>query len=333
MGAAAAMQYPLARPVRRVLSKKERAAYRHLGFNMRKITLFDIEHAKIVFSNGISFRMAKKIFRLFPPPYEEVVLKGLYLRLNLHRLGTPESPFVYANFLTSLDGRIALEDSSGQTYLPKSLTTPNDFRLFLELQCQSDCLITHGGYLRSLAQKRLGNILQVGLTDTTRDLAEWREAHGLAPQPAIVVASASLDFPMPPSIREHGQACYIATGEQADLAKLDYWRRQGFDVILAGKGRMVEGDVLTRRLGELGYRTIYLIAGPHMLDTMVREGRLARLFQTVTHQLMGGEVFRTLLPGPELGPFGHLKLLSLYYDPTSPLGAGQWFAQFESNHA
>jgi len=282
---------------------------------------------------GMPFRMTKKVFRLFPPPFEEVVLEGLYLQLNLHRLGTLESPFVYANFLTSLDGRIALEDSSGQTYLPKSLTTPDDFRLFLELECQADCLITHGGYLRSLEQKRLGNILQVGLTETTRDLAMWREAQGLASQPAIVIASASLDFPMPSSIKEHGQACYIATGEQADPAKLDYWRNQGYEIILAGNGRMVEGDLLARRLGELGYRTIYLIAGPHMLDTMVRDGRLGRLFQTITHQLMGGESFRTLLPGPELGPFGHLKLLSLYYDPTSPSGAGQWFAQFESNNS
>jgi riboflavin biosynthesis pyrimidine reductase len=283
--------------------------------------------------SGTSFRMTKKVFRLFPPPFEEVVLEGLYLQLNLHRLGAPESPFVYANFLTSLDGRIALEDSSGQTYLPKSLTTPDDFRLFLELECQADCLITHGGYLRSLAQKRLGNILQVGLTETTRDLAKWREEQGLNPQPAVVIASASLDFPMPPSIREHGQACYIATGAQADPAKLDYWHNQGYEIILAGNGRMVEGDLLTRRLGELGYRTIYLIAGPHMLDTMVRDGRLERLFQTITHQLMGGESFRTLLPGPELGTFGHLKLLSLYYDPTSPSGAGQWFAQFESNNS
>jgi riboflavin biosynthesis pyrimidine reductase len=277
--------------------------------------------------------MTKKVFRLYPPPFEDVDLKGLYLRLHLHRLGTPESPFVYANFLTSLDGRIALEDSSGQAYLPKSLTTPDDFRLFLELECQADCLITHGGYLRSLEQKRLGNILQVGITDTTRDLAKWRKEQGLSAQPAIVVASASLDFPMAPSIKDHDQACYIATGERADPAKLAYWREQGYEVILAGKGTMVEGDVLTRKLGELGYRSIYLIAGPHMLDTMVRKGRLARLFQTITHQLMGGEAFRTLLPGPELGLFGHLKLLSLYYDPTSPLGAGQWFAQFESNIA
>lgn len=198
--------------------------------------MFGREHAKIVFSVGTSLSNGQDHISFVSSPFEEVALEGLYLRLNLHRLGTPEKPFVYANFLTSLDGRIALEDSSGQTYLPKSLTTPNDFRLFLELECQADCLITHGGYLRSLAEKRLGNILQIGLTDTTRDLAEWREAQGLVPQPAIVVASASLDFPMPPSIREHGQACYIATGEQADPAKLDYWRRQGYDIILAGKG-------------------------------------------------------------------------------------------------
>lgn len=276
--------------------------------------------------------MAQNIFRLFPPPYEEMPLRGCYLQLNLHAQGTPERPFVYGNFLTSLDGRIALEDAEGVACLPKSLTTPNDFRLFLELQCQADCLITHSGYLRSLAAGRLGNILQIGGHELGRDLPEWREAQGLSAQPAVVIASASLDFPMPASIREHGQACYIATGERADPARVAYWQEHGYEVIFAGSNTLVDGEALTRRLGELGYRTLYLIAGPQMLDTMVRNGRLARLFQTITHQLMGGETFRTLLPGPELGLFGHLKLRSLYYDPSSPEGAGQWFAQFESGN-
>jgi hypothetical protein len=44
---------------------------------------------------------------------------------------------------------------------------------------------------------------------------------------------------------------------------------------------------------------------------------------------MGGEVFSSLVPGPELGPFGHLRMVSLYYDPAAPTGTGQWFAQFE----
>jgi hypothetical protein len=108
-----------------------------------------------------------------------------------------------------------------------------------------------------------------------------------------------------------------------------YWRGLGYGVIFAGRGQMVEGGLLTSRLGELGYRTIYLVAGPHMLDTMVRESRLSLLFQTISHQLMGGEVFSSLVPGPELGPFGHLKMVSLYYDQAAFKGAGQWFAQFE----
>ncbi len=275
--------------------------------------------------------MTEPILRLYPPPFAEVSLQGLYLGQRLHRLGTRKSPFVYANFVASLDGRIALEDpATGKTYLPKSLTSPHDFRLFLELEAQADCLITHGGYLRALADKDLGNVLQLGLDAESRDLAEWRKTEGLTPQPAVVIASASLDFPMPPSIRENGQACYIATGRNADPARLEYWRSEGYDVILAGRDRMVEGAPLVRKLGDLGYRSIYLLAGPSMLDTMVRDGQLGRLFQTITHQLLGGADFRTVLPGPELGPAGCLKLRSLYYDPTSPAGAGQWFAQFDS---
>lgn len=273
--------------------------------------------------------MGQTVLRLFPGPCEEVALRKLYLDLQLHRLGTPEKPFVYANFLSSLDGRIALEDAQGTAYLPKSLTTPADFRLFLELQAQADCLITHGGYLRSLAAGRLGNILQIGQRPESADLVPWRIGHGLNPQPAIVIASASLDFPLPDSIQEHRQTCYIATGQKADPARVDHWRRQGFEVIFAGEGLRVEGIPLAQALGEKGLRSLYLIAGPEMLDTMLRGGQLGRLFLTITHQLLGGLAFRTLSPGLEFGSTGHLKLKSLYYDPGLPQGAGQWFAQFE----
>jgi riboflavin biosynthesis pyrimidine reductase len=268
---------------------------------------------------------------LYPPPYEAVALQGLYLGLRLHEFGTPQRPFVYANFLSSLDGRIALEDAEGAAYLPKSLTTPADFRLFLELQAQADCLVTHGGYLRSLAAGRLGNILQIGQRPESADLVQWRADNGLKPQPAIVIASASLDFPLPDSIREFGQTCYVATGRKADPAKVEHWRERGCEVLFAGEGGRVEGAPLARALGERGLRSVYLVAGPEMLDTMVRGGKLGRLFQTVTHQLMGGTAFRTVSPGHEFGPAGHLKLRSLYYDPNSPEGAGQWFAQFDSN--
>lgn len=266
--------------------------------------------------------------RLYPPPCESVPLRGTYLGLNLHELGSPEKPFVYANFLSSLDGRIALEHTTGDAYLPKSLTTPHDFRLFLELQAQADCLITHGGYLRSLSGGKLGNILQIGQREESADLLHWRVAHGLKPQPMIVVASGSLDFTIPASIRENGQTCLIATGQNADPAKIEYWQAQGYEFIFAGKDQRVGGGPLVNALSKRGLRSLYLIAGPDMLDAMLLDGKLSRLFQTITHQLMGGHAFRTVSPGPQYGPLGHLKLRSLYYDPSSPLDTGQWFAQF-----
>ncbi|BCX88530.1 hypothetical protein MIN45_P0899 [Methylomarinovum tepidoasis] len=283
------------------------------------------------FPNYYVADMQKQIFRLYPAPFAEVPLPGLYLQHRVFALGSPQKPFVYANFLASLDGRIALEDlHTGQTYLPKTLTTPADFRLFLELEAQADCLITHGGYLRALAEGRLGNILQIGAHPSGADLLPWRRQQGLAPQPAIAIASASLDFVIPDSVRAHRQQVFIFTGEGADPDKVTAWRKEGYPVIFAGRDTLVEGRRLIPILGELGFHSIYLIAGPAMLDTVVRSGHLQRLYQTITHQLMGGEAFRTMVPGPELGPAGHLILRALHYDPAGPGGAGQWFACFDN---
>lgn len=273
--------------------------------------------------------MQPHLFRLYPPPSERVALKGLYLQLELDRHGTENRPFVYANFLSSLDGRIALEDARGEAFLPRSLTSAEDFRLFLELHCQADCLITHGGYLRALAAGRLGNILQVGAHATGADLLEWRTRRGLRPQPAVVIASASLDFPFPESLQRHGQDCYVATGRDAPPGRIEAWRRRGIEILVAGTGRKVEGEPLIQQLAERGYRTIYLIAGPQMLETMVRDGQLVALFHTTAHRLLGGEGFRSLLAGPELGDRGRLRLVSLYLDPGTATSNSQWFARFD----
>jgi riboflavin biosynthesis pyrimidine reductase len=270
------------------------------------------------------------LHQLYPASVQKKALNGLYLDHAIHKLGSPERPFVYANFLSSLDGRISLIDpDSAHPYLPEILTNPNDFRLFLELQAQADCLITHGGYLRSLMSGSLGNILQTGVNEGATDLAAWRKAQGLDQQPAIVIASASLDFEIPPSIAQHRQACYIATGSQADPERIRYWQAAGYPVILAGSGRMVQGGTLVAELGKLGYHRLYLVAGPHMLDTMLRERQLSRLYQTISLQLLGGEAFHTLLPGPPLGPAGQLQLRQLYYDPAGHDHSAQLFAQFD----
>lgn len=270
--------------------------------------------------------MQENLLRLHPQPGENSTITGLYLAHQVHRLGTTESPLVYANFLSSLDGRIALEDvSQSTTYIPKHLTTASDFRLFMELHAQADCLITHGGYMRALDEGRLGNILQV----RDKDLVEWRRNHDLKAQPAVIIASASLNFPMHTSLQEHGQMVYIATGRNTDPDRIRFWQDLGYSILITGDDRMVHGAPLIRELRGLGYKSIYLIAGPQMLDTIVREKQLSRLYLTITHQLLGGTDFRTLLTGSMLGAEGNLKLRSVYYDPYSPPGSGQFFMQFD----
>jgi riboflavin biosynthesis pyrimidine reductase len=271
--------------------------------------------------------MQKKLVRFYPYPGESVSIKGLYLAHQLHKQGTTELPFVYANFLSSLDGRIALEDTVQGTYIPKHITTASDFGLFMELHAQADCLITHGGYMRALGEGRLGNILQV----RDKGLVEWRQNNGLKPQPTVIIASASLDFPLHNSLREHAQAVYIATGRNADSERIRYWQDLGVPLLFTGEDRMVQGAPLIHQLSGLGYKTIYLIAGPQMLDTIIRDKQLSRLYLTITHQLIGGKDFRTLLTGSILGSEGDLILEALYYEQDSPPGSGQFFIQFGLN--
>ena len=218
--------------------------------------------------------MQENLLRLYPQPGENSAITGLYLAHQVHRLGTTESPFVYANFLSSLDGRIALEDvTRSTTYIPKHLTTDADFRLFMELHAQADCLITHGGYMRALSEGRLGNILQI----RDKDLVEWRHSNDLKAQPAVIIASASLNFPMHTSLHEHAQTVYIATGRNADPDRIRYWQNLGYPILITGEDRMVHGAPLIHELRGLGYKSIYLTAGPQMLDTIVREKQLFRL--------------------------------------------------------
>ncbi len=269
--------------------------------------------------------MQKNLLRLYPNFCDKISIKGLYLAHRLHKLGEAESPFVYANFLSSLDGRIAVEDTvQGGTHIPKHITTASDFGLFMELHAQADCIITHGGYMRALGEGRLGNILQV----KDKDLVEWRRNNGLKPQPAVIIASASLDFPIHDSIQEHAQTVYIATGSHADPDRIRYWQDLGYRLMFTGEDKKVHGAPLIHRLSALGFKTIYLVAGPQMLDTVIREKQLSRLYLSMTHQLIGGKDFRTLLTGAMLGPEGNLILEALYYEQDSPPGSGQFFMQF-----
>ena len=273
--------------------------------------------------------MKNTLLQLHPTPQNEVPLQGLYLQQRLHRLGTPAKPFVYANFLSSLDGRIALTNpATGQSTTPKTLTTPSDFRLFLELHAQADCLITHGGYMRALSKKRLGNILTLNARTEHNDLIHWRRENKLPKQPALVIASASLDFPIPEEFMSQKESIYIATGRNADQNRVNAWREQGFQVLTTGKDKLVEGQPLIEQLNQRGYQSIYLIAGPMILHTMLEDQQLSRLYHTQSQQVLGGNNFHTLISGEAFKKPLNLKLSTLYYEVANKHTSGQLFFQY-----
>ena len=275
--------------------------------------------------------MAKKLQQLFPPSSEKVELKNLYLYKHGWYANNATQPKVAANFLSSLDGRIAISpNAQTKTELPKSLTSDEDFRLFLELHAQADCLITHGGYMRSLAENKLGNILQLPSNKECEDLYNWRALQGLKPHPTLAIASTSLDFPMHPSLKENNQQVCIATSEQAEQSKIKQWQDQGYKVIVAGNEK-VEGKPLIDALSKENLKHFYLIAGPKMLHTMIKDQQLSNLYLSHSQQLLSGEFFNTMLDG-EILTTPKLELKSLFYDNDSVNGHGQFFSNYECQY-
>ena len=89
------------------------------------------------------------VTRLYPATGEQYPLEGLYLQHHLHLEGQPGTPFIYSNFITSLDGRIALGSSGSTSHkVPSATVNSRDWRLYQELAGQADLLVTSGRYFR-----------------------------------------------------------------------------------------------------------------------------------------------------------------------------------------
>lgn len=265
--------------------------------------------------------------QLYPQADKPTTARGVYLKERIHEQHGKNSVFLYANFVTSLDGRIALKGEE-RSFMPKGLSNPKDFRLFLELQAQADCLVTHSGYLRELAGNSLGNVLQVGIQEGHEDLAEWRMQEALALQPDIMVVSNSLDFPDPREFLHSDQKVSILASHLADKSRVEHWQQQGFEVTLVTSREGIDAQSLLTALQQRQYRSAYMVAGPMMLESLMRQQLLDRLYLTHRLRLLGGEQFHSLIPGSPLNQQGTLELRSLLHDNGSQDECGQLFASY-----
>jgi riboflavin biosynthesis pyrimidine reductase len=274
----------------------------------------------------------ESILRLYPEPPDRIPLKGLYLEADGPAPPQDsEGPFVYANYIVSLDGRIAVEDpATGRYGVPKPIANPRDWRLYQELAAQADTVVISGRYLRDLARGTAQAPIPLSEEAEFDDLRTWRSRRGMARQPAIVVLSASLDLPLAQVLGPSGRTVIVATGATQPAERIVALEQAGALVLRVGRGPAVEGAPLMGALAALGHHRVYVAAGPQILETLLRDRRVDRLYLTFRHRLLGGERYDTLLTGAALVPPVDFHLTSLHYDPEGERGPGQLFAVYDA---
>lgn len=275
--------------------------------------------------------MPNEIQQLYPGAQEQLALEGLYLGHNLRRLAQQNGrPYVYANFVTSLDGRIAVPyPTRAGLMVPKATANERDWRLFQELATQADLIISSGRYLRDWVDGRAQEILEVN-DPRFADLRKWREEQGLAPQPDIAIISHSLDFPIPDALTE-GRRVVVFTTDMHDPARVPIIEAAAGKVYVASKDgeASVDGALMLQHIEALSYRTVYSAAGPRVLHLLLAGGALDRLYLTYANRLLGGKTYATILEGELFDPPPGLELQALYHDPLALDGLGQQFAVYD----
>jgi riboflavin biosynthesis pyrimidine reductase len=143
-----------------------------------------------------------------------------------------------------------------------------------------------------------------------------------------VILSRSLELPLDKVLPMLARKVIVATGVEADKRRLAAVAASGVPVLLVGDTDEVDGCLLIEELGMKGYRSIYAIAGPGLLDTLLRAGKVDRLYLTQVHTLLGGKCYDTLLESAVLDPAARFELDELYLEQGAQRRQGQMFGVY-----
>jgi riboflavin biosynthesis pyrimidine reductase len=98
-----------------------------------------------------------------------------------------DRPYVFANFVATLDGRAAIRGST------RELGSRADVEMLLELRCLPDAVLVGTGTLRAEGYGRLVR---------SEERRAFRESRGLAPDPLLVTITRGTDIPELPGIEQ-----------------------------------------------------------------------------------------------------------------------------------
>jgi len=273
-------------------------------------------------AGGDAWAAGEPALEMLYPRSGEVALSGLYLAEDLRALIPGDGGYVYTNFVTSLDGRIAVaRPASTRLGVPPQTANARDWRLLLELAAPADALLISGRHLRELATGSAQSWPPFS-GETPSDLLTFRAEIGLAPQPVLVVVSRTLDLPPSVLTRLADRRVILATVDEAPATAIQQLRDAGAEVLRLGSGS-VDGRRLVAALAERQIRLIYSTAGPAVLHTLLSSGVLQRLYLTTVLRVLAGDAYATLTRGAQLDPPYDFELGALYLDRHGPDGVPQ----------
>ena len=251
--------------------------------------------------------MNQIISKIYPPGKKSLYpANNLYLKPVLSKINRRYKPYYYANFLSSLDGRIATYDKKyGKLLTPERIKSKVDYSLFCQLHAQSDCLVTNTEYLRGLSKGYYGNILSV----KNSKLNLWRNKNNLKNQD-IIVLSNSLNFPINKNIEVLKNKITILTTSN-NKKKIQNLEKKKYKVIQC-KGKNVSAKRLNEYIISKKFKSIYFIAGPRIVEQMISENLLNKLYCSTSMCIMGSENYDKIIRGDFLKESKNLKLVELY---------------------
>jgi riboflavin biosynthesis pyrimidine reductase len=233
-----------------------------------------------------------------PMPVELVERYGGPLEIPL----VPDRPTLLANFVSTLDGIVALgpgEERGGGVISGRF--EPDRFVMAL-LRAAADVLVMGAGTIAGTSSTNwTAEHLQ---PDHAAALARWRHDLGLAPHPTTVIVTGSGDVRLgrrgvdDPAI----PVTFATTASGAQrLRDVDLPLHVGVEVL--GTGAMISPSELSTFLGRFGGQVVLCEGGPHLLGDLVAADVVDELFLTIAPQVIGREKGRLgLVEGIGLAP-------------------------------
>jgi riboflavin-specific deaminase-like protein len=228
--------------------------------------------------------------RLVPEP-APVHVGELLASLDLAGRAHVERPYLIANFVSSADGRAAVQGVS------RGLSDPGDRQMFHGLREHVDAILVGTGTLRA---ERYGRLVR----DPER--RQRRAASGLRPEPLACIFSRGGDVPTDiPLFSEPAARIALFTPGALDTSGL----AAQVEVIHLDPGEFTLTTMMRRLRSAFDVRSILCEGGPTLFGALLQEGLVDELFLSLAPKLAGGGMAPGITRGQALSELRQLTLV------------------------